>query len=161
MNLDLFRKEAHKALGNNRKFIERLKRKRPGDLDEVVEKLDEEAFSHIDCLSCGNCCKTTSPIFYEKDIEKASRALRMKPGAFVEKYLHEDEDKDYVLNSAPCPFLDAENYCLIYADRPNACREYPHTQRRKFHQVLDLALKNTLVCPAVLEITEKLKKIYP
>ena len=57
-------------------------------------------------------------------------------------------------------FLDGENYCLIYADRPNACREYPHTNRKKMYQVLDLALKNTLVCPAVLEITRKLKAIY-
>jgi hypothetical protein len=70
-----------------------------------------------------------------------------------------DEDKDAVLKHAPCAFLGTDNYCSIYESRPNACREYPHTDRKKMHQILDLTMKNTLVCPAVLEITERLKKI--
>jgi hypothetical protein len=160
MNLEQFSRQALKTAKANKKFYDRLKHKKPADLDAVVHRLDEEAFEHIDCLKCGNCCKTTSPIFYEKDIERAARALRMKPGDFCAKYLHIDEEKDYVLNAAPCPFLDAENYCGIYDDRPTACREYPHTNRKKMIQVLDLAYQNTIVCPAVFEITEKLKKIY-
>ena len=73
--------------------------------------------------------------------------------------MHLDADKDYVLNSAPCPFLDSENYCQIYADRPNACREYPHTDRKRFFQITDLTLKNTFICPAAFEIVERLKKL--
>ena len=83
----------------------------------------------------------------------------MKPGDFIAKYLRIDEDHDYVLKSAPCPFLGTDNYCSVYDDRPKACREYPHTGRKKMIQVLDLAQKNTMVCPAVLEIVERLKKI--
>lgn len=30
----------------------------------------------------------------------------------------------------PCPLLGRDNYCAVYADRPKACREYPHTDRR-------------------------------
>jgi len=66
-----------------------------------------------------------------------------------------------VLNSAPCPFLDSENYCLVYEDRPIACREYPHTNRKRFYQILDLTLKNTLICPAALQVAEGLAKKYP
>jgi hypothetical protein len=83
----------------------------------------------------------------------------MKPGAFTEKYLRLDEDNDMVLKTAPCPFLDGQNYCSIYADRPAACREYPHTDRKKMYQVLDLTFKNTLVCPAVLKITDRLRNL--
>ena len=83
----------------------------------------------------------------------------MKPGTFVEQYLKVDEDGDYVLTTAPCPFLDDENYCRIYEDRPKACREYPHTDRKKMVQITSLTYKNTLVCPAVLEIVERLKQI--
>jgi Fe-S-cluster containining protein len=83
----------------------------------------------------------------------------MKPGDFIEKYLRIDEDKDYVLKSSPCPFLDAENYCMVYEDRPKACREYPHTNRKKMVQITDLTLKNTKVCPAVFEMVERLKRI--
>jgi hypothetical protein len=83
----------------------------------------------------------------------------MKPGEFIDKYLRIDEDKDYVLTQAPCPFLGSDNYCSVYDARPNACREYPHTDRKRMEQILDLTYRNTIVCPAVLEITERLKKI--
>ncbi|MFI5150711.1 MAG: YkgJ family cysteine cluster protein [Bacteroidia bacterium] len=160
MDLEKFKKECRTSEGENKKLYDKLKRKKPNDLDTVFSELHEDAFSRIDCLECANCCKTTSPIFYEKDIERAAKSMHLKPGQFIEKYLHIDEDKDYVLNSAPCPFLDGDNYCLIYSDRPAACREYPHTNRKRMYQVLDLAFKNTMVCPAVLDMTKALQKIY-
>jgi len=83
----------------------------------------------------------------------------MRPGDFVEKYLRVDDDLDYVLKSSPCTFLDGENYCSIYQDRPKACREYPHTDRKKMVQITGLTLKNTQVCPAVFEMLERLKKL--
>jgi len=88
-----------------------------------------------------------------------AKHLRIKPGYFIETYLRIDEDKDYVLKQAPCPFSGSDNYCSVYEARPNACREYPHTDRKRMEQILDLTYRNTLVCPAVLEITERLKKI--
>jgi len=63
-----------------------------------------------------------------------------------------------VLQSSPCAFLGGDNYCSIYESRPKACREYPHTDRKKMIQVMDLTYKNTLVCPAVLKITEQVKR---
>jgi Fe-S-cluster containining protein len=158
MDLQRFKTETEKQSKENKKFLHSLKRKDMRELDEQFHSLHDEVFAETDCLTCANCCKTTSPIFYQTDIERASKALRMKPGQFVEKYLRIDEDKDYVLKSAPCPFLDNENYCRIYEDRPKACREYPHTDRKKMIQILDLTYKNTLVCPAVLEMVKRMKK---
>ena len=149
---------AKKAQPETKKLFEKLKKTRPSDLDEVAANLNDEIFEKTDCLKCANCCKTTSPIFYEKDIERLSGHFKIRPSAFVEKYLHKDEDQDYVLNSAPCPFLGPDNYCSVYEHRPTACREYPHTDRKRFHQLLDITLKNTAICPAVYEIVEKLKK---
>lgn len=158
MDLHRFKSEAEKQSKENKKFLQSLKREDTRTLDEQFHSLHEEVFEELDCLACANCCKTTSPIFYQTDIERASKALRIKPGQFVEKYLRVDEDKDYVLKSAPCPFLDDENYCQIYNDRPKACREYPHTDRKKMIQILDLTYRNTLVCPAVLEIVKRIKR---
>jgi Fe-S-cluster containining protein len=158
MDLIQFKVDAEKQSKENKKFLLSLKRKDARDLDEQFHTLHEEVFEEIDCLACANCCKTTSPIFYQTDIERASKALRIKPGQFVEKYLRVDEDKDYVLKSSPCPFLDGENYCGIYEDRPKACREYPHTNRKKMIQILDLTYRNTLVCPAVLTMVERMKR---
>lgn len=157
-DIEAFRKEATGKAAENKRFLSRLKKVDSRDLDRQFHEAHEEVFSDLDCLTCANCCKTTSPIFYQSDIERVARALDMKPGMFVEKYLAVDEDRDHVLRSAPCPFLDDDNRCKVYDDRPKACREYPHTDRKKMVQVLDLAYKNTLVCPAVLRIVEKLKQ---
>lgn len=158
---DAFRKKSLNDKQSNEKLFARIKRTKPKDLDTHVHRLHHEVFETTNCLECANCCKTTSPIFYQNDIERVAQHLRIKPGAFIEKYLHMDEDGDFVLNSSPCPFLDAENYCLVYENRPRACREYPHTDRKRVYQISDLTMRNTMVCPAVLQIVEKLKLIYP
>lgn len=148
-----------KKEGENRKFLTGLKKKDPRSVDDLFHEVHEAVFEEINCLECANCCKTTSPIFYQTDIERLSRSLRVKPGDFIEKYLKIDEDGDYVLQSSPCPFLDGDNHCRVYDSRPKACREYPHTDRKKMFQIMDLTLKNTLVCPAVFEMVERLKTI--
>ncbi len=82
----------------------------------------------------------------------------MRVSNFTDKYLHMDEDSHWVFNEAPCAFLGDDNYCSIYDVRPKACREYPHTDRKNMMQVLDLAYENTMVCPAVAEMVENMKK---
>ncbi len=144
----------------NKKFLQQLKRTKPRDLDVQFHQLHEEVFQEIDCLECANCCKTTSPIFIQSDIDRVAKALNMKSGDFIVKYLMMDEDGDFVLKSAPCPFLANDNKCSVYDDRPRACREYPHTDRKRMHQIMDLTFENTLVCPAVSRIVERLKEGY-
>lgn len=143
----------------NKKFFRQLSQRKPKHLDQTVSGLHEEVFEEMDCLVCANCCKTTSPIFIDKDIDRIARHLGMRPAQFVTNYLHLDSDGDYVLNESPCAFLGEDNYCSIYEVRPRACREYPHTNRKNFHQILDLTLKNTAVCPAVFEIVKRLREV--
>lgn len=144
----------------NREFFDRLKKTKPADLDERFEKLHREAFRKISCLECANCCKTTGPLFTQRDINSLSRHLKMPPQKFIETYLRIDEDGDHVLNSLPCPFLGPDNYCSVYDYRPNACREYPHTNQRKMHSIFRETLHNVSICPAVFHIVERLKAMY-
>ena len=160
MDIEKFRQQAKDQKKGNKKFLQKLKKQNSRDLDERFHETHEEVFEEIDCLDCANCCKTTSPIFIDKDIDRLAKYFRIRPSDFIEKYLHLDNENDYVLNSAPCPFLGSDNYCAVYDNRPRACREYPHTDRRKIHQLLDLTFKNTLVCPAVLEIVNRLKTVH-
>jgi Fe-S-cluster containining protein len=148
---------AEKAMPLNRQLFKRWKKKPPRNLDEVVKDIHDEVFENLDCLSCANCCKSISPALYYKDIERMAAALRMKPSDFMEKYTREDEDGDFVFRQTPCPFLMSDNYCQIYESRPKACREYPHTDRTRFFQILDLTLKNTTVCPAAYYVVERLR----
>jgi hypothetical protein len=151
-------KEAKDKHIENKKYFDKLKKKTPKNLDYVMEDLHNAEFKKMDCLKCANCCKTTGPLFTDADIERVSKYLRQKPQKFIEQYLRIDEDRDYVLQSVPCTFLDTENACLIYDVRPKACREFPHTDRKKFQQITDLTLKNVAICPAAFNIVEEMKK---
>ena len=114
MDLYKHKEEATKRNPEHKKYLEKLKNRKPKKLDEKMLEIHEEVFSQVNCLDCANCCKTTGPLFTEKDIERIAKHLRMKTSAFVDRYLYEDEDHDWVLKQLPCPFLDADNYCMIY-----------------------------------------------
>lgn len=151
---------AAKAEKQTKQWIASFNKKQSNQLDDIVHQLHGEVFCEIDCLECANCCKSISPTLYDKDIERIAKSLRMKPAEFIDKYLEIDEENDYVFRSTPCPFLDADNYCLVYESRPKACREYPHTDRPRFYQILKLTLKNTYVCPAAYQVMERVKKKF-
>ena len=140
------------AIHATKKIFRKMKQAKPNDLDQKFHKGHEAEFKKMDCLSCANCCKTTSPIFRDADIRRISKHLRIKEGKFISDYLKMDEDQDYVLKSSPCSFLDNDNSCSIYDVRPLACREYPHTDRKNMFQVLEITAENSLICPAVARI---------
>lgn len=133
-------------------------KKRLEKMDTTVQELHERYSDEINCLDCANCCRSLGPAIYDKDIEKISKALKMKPSEVVANYLRVDEDGDYVFKSMPCPFLMPDNYCSIYEARPKACREYPHTDRKKFSQIFLLTVKNTDTCPIAFQVLKELIK---
>ena len=141
----------------HRNFFIKLRKKTPKNLDAIMEKLHDEEFKKSDCLQCANCCKTTSPIFTKKDIERISKSFRIKTRQFIDTYLNVDDDQDYVLKSSPCTFLAEDNTCNIYEVRPKACQEYPHTNRKSFEKISDLTLQNVAICPATFNIVEALR----
>lgn len=145
----LLQNEANKFFQKNR-----LKGKK---LDDAFHAEHDKAFKRLDCLSCANCCKTTSPIFRDVDIKRIAKHLKTTEKKLIQDYLHMDDEGDYVLNSSPCVFLDEkDNTCGIYEHRPLACREYPHTNRKNMNQILKLTVKNMEICPAVADIVEEI-----
>ena len=142
----------------NKRFFGKLKKRPPKQLDYLMEELHDGEFERTDCLQCANCCKTTGPLFTNADITRIAKSFRLKPADFIHKYLRMDEDNDYVLQQLPCPFLGVDNYCSIYDVRPKACREFPHTNRKKFHKISELTMKNVAICPAAFNIVEAMKK---
>ena len=151
---------AKEAKSENEKFVKQLKKKPPKNLDEIVHELHEEAFDNFDCLNCANCCSSISPMITDKDVERLTKPLKLKPSQVIEQYMHLVEDQDYVFNHAPCPFLMADNYCAVYEFRPKACREYPHTHQPEVLRKSNLHIKNSTTCPAVFEILETIRKTW-
>jgi Fe-S-cluster containining protein len=140
-----------------KKLLRRMAQIQPQKLDKMMGILHTEEFEKIDCLECANCCKSISPAMTDSDVRRMASASKKSITDFIDTYLLLDTDGDYVFRNAPCPFLGDGNFCAIYSSRPRACREYPHTDRKRFYQILDLTAKNSKVCPAVFNIVEKLK----
>jgi len=88
---------ARKAKGSTKAFFDKLRKGNPRLVDDAFHGAHEAVFERVDCLKCANCCKTTSPIFYDRDIERLAKALHLKPAQFIGQYLRVDEDGDYVL----------------------------------------------------------------
>ena len=139
-------------------FLRKLKKKKPKTLDDCVHDLHMDAFAQFSCLDCANCCKTIGPRLIDKDVERLAKHLKIKPSEFMVQYVLVDEDGDMIFREHPCPFLMPDNYCMVYESRPRACREYPHTDRKSFYQILSLSHKNCETCPVVYEIFEEMKK---
>jgi Fe-S-cluster containining protein len=125
---------------------------------KALPDLHEEAFSNINCLDCANCCKNYSPRFKTTDIKRVAKHLKMKDGDLINKYLLVDEEGDYVVNTKPCPFLGADNFCSIYEHRPSDCARFPYTDEDVFLKRPKITQKNSTFCPAVYFVLEKLIK---
>jgi uncharacterized protein len=160
MDLENFKYRSHTEYNAHKKLLNKLKRVKTKILDQSFSDAHNEKFKKMDCLQCANCCKTTSPIFLQTDIDRLAKVFGMKSSEFVTQYLHRDDDGDFVLNSSPCPFLNNDNTCLVYHERPKACKEYPHTNRKNMQGILNLTLQNTLICPAVFEIFQDFEKDF-
>ena len=141
------------------KTVTALAKVNPRELDDLVHALHQQAFEVYDCLNCANCCRSISPAIRYSDVDQMAKKLRIKPSEVVDRFLTMDAEGDFVFPAAPCPFIDNENYCSIYSHRPKACREYPHTDRARFYQLLKLSLKNAEICPVVYAILLKLSSV--
>jgi Fe-S-cluster containining protein len=146
---------------HQKRYKQLLARANKNQVLKQLPDLHEEAFDHIDCLQCANCCKNYSPRFKTPDIKRISKYLGMKEGDFIETYLFLDEDGDYVTKSKPCPFLGADNYCSIYETRPSDCHRFPYTDEDVIIKRPAITLKNASFCPAVYYVLEKLLVSLP
>jgi Fe-S-cluster containining protein len=141
-----------------KQFLQRVSK------NEVLSRqqdIHEEAFNKVDCLSCANCCKNYSPRFKTPDIKRISKLLGLREGVFIETYLKEDEDGDFVLQKTPCPFLGSDNFCSIYEDRPSDCRRFPYTDEDVLVKRAPLTLKNSSFCPITYYTLERLMQDIP
>jgi Fe-S-cluster containining protein len=152
---------ARKEAAGHRKYLLRLKEKHPRDLDAVFKRLHDEVFETIDCLTCARCCRVRSPRIKERDINRLAKHFNTSPKGFANQYLTADDEGDFHFKTSPCPFIGEDNLCQVYDECPDDCSEYPYTDSRNMRGMLVTLRNNIPVCPAVYEIVEKLKGVYP
>jgi len=153
---DILKNWEKKSADNQKKYKQFLQRADKNKVLKALPGLHEEAFSKIDCLQCANCCKNYSPRFKTPDIKRISKILGLRESDFIEKYLLVDEEGDFIVNTKPCPFLGADNFCSIYEDRPSDCRRFPYTDEDVIIKRKELTLKNSTFCPITYYVLEKL-----
>lgn len=153
--LQKWQSDARKNLPKNKILLQRLARFKINL--SGLQDFHKEAFETVDCLKCGNCCKTAHPIFTRPDVDRISAHLGMKASQFEKQFLVADSDGDRVPNQIPCPFLNEDNTCKVYQVRPKSCRSYPHTDVKEGWERPDLMAKNTVTCPAAFMVVEKLR----
>jgi Fe-S-cluster containining protein len=161
MGEELLRAWEKKSGDRQKVYKKYLHRANKNAVLKALPELHEEAFSKIDCLQCGNCCKGYSPRFKTPDIKRIARHLKMKEGDLINDYLTVDPEGDYVMRSAPCSFLGDDNYCSIYDVRPSDCERFPYTDEDVILKRQPLTLKNSSFCPAVYYVLEKLIEVVP
>ncbi len=150
-----------KSADHQKQYKKYLHRANKNKVLKALPGLHDEAFTKIDCLTCGNCCKGYSPRFKTPDIKRISKHLKIKEGDFINTYLFVDNEGDYVLKTKPCSFLGADNYCSIYEVRPSDCARFPYTDEDVLLKRQPLTLKNSSFCPAVYFVLEKLMASFP
>jgi uncharacterized protein len=139
-----------------KEFENYLKKTDKNSILRRLPGLHDEAVRQVNCLECANCCKNYSPRFKTPDIKRISRHLKLRESEFIDKYLRVDEDGDFVVNSKPCPFLGADNFCSIYDQRPSDCRRFPYTDEDVLFKRPSLTAKNATFCPIVSNVLQKL-----
>lgn len=130
------------------------------NFDHVVADFSSEVFEGIDCLRCGNCCRTIGPKMSESDIKRACKAYGLDQREFTETSLRRDEELGWVCVSMPCPFLRDDDGCAIYDDRPHDCADFPYTEERGIQRSLGRLAFNSEFCPAAYLIAMKVIEKY-
>lgn len=142
-------------------FLRRIKRNRPGRLQQIAAKATENVWEGIDCLSCANCCKSMSPTYTSTDIKKIASFLNMSTHEMKERWLKKERGTgNWINKSKPCQFLDPQtNFCKVYDVRPADCAGFPHLTKKWFINYVHVHQQNLDECPATFRMVERMEQL--
>jgi len=156
-NLDVIKLAGKEKSDENFEFRSFLKGQDEDEVDEIVHQLHDEIAAQIDCTKCGNCCSIFTTVVTDEEIDRLSAIDKMPAKDFKKKFIEVSGDNNKYLKDTPCRYLENKR-CTIYADRPEECRSYPHTQKDEFNSRLFGVIDNYEVCPIVFNLYEQLKR---
>ncbi len=157
INLEKIARLAKQREEENYRFRVFLKGQETDQIDVIVQKMDKEIRSQIDCDKCGNCCIHLNPSVTDEEIEKLSRIDHLSQLDFVAKYVAFNEREQMkFLKDLPCKYLN-DKKCSLHSNKPEECKAYPHTQTDGFIHRTFVMLDNYGICPIVFNLFEQLK----
>ncbi len=157
LNIEKIAKLGKKNEKENLEFRTFLKGHDFDKVDRIVQRLNNEITSQIDCQTCGNCCKNLRPCVTDSEIINIAQTRYLKQSEFESIFVENETNSDVkFLKNTPCTFL-IENSCSIYNIRPEDCKSYPHTQKPNFISRTFEVIDNYGICPIVFNVFEILK----
>ena len=143
------------------RFLNRLKRDPPRNLQSIAIKAGSNIWNEIDCLSCANCCKTMTPTYTNADIKKIASYLQISTDEMKRRWLKKERGTgNWINKTTPCQFLDqATNMCNVYEVRPADCAGFPHLTKKKFVEYLHVHQQNLDDCPATFKMVERMNEM--
>lgn len=73
MDINSLPERAKKVEKETKTFFKSIKKNRHRELDDTIHAIHQEVFDSINCLDCGNCCRTLGPRITDRDIERIAR----------------------------------------------------------------------------------------
>src|SRR2546430_14253996 len=84
-----------------RRFLTKIENNPPQGLDDLADIADREVWKEIDCLACSNCCRTMTPTYTFKDLQRISKHLNMTISQFKEKWLYKNREGEWMNKNTP------------------------------------------------------------
>jgi hypothetical protein len=79
------------------------------------------------CEMCGRCCRQPNIIIRPEEVDRISFASKIPLHEFISGYIVRTTDGRLLFSKTdPCAFLDTDNRCRIWKDRPEICRDFPY-----------------------------------
>lgn len=124
----------------------------------MVSYLNETISPQIDCMSCGNCCKSLMIPVSDVEADNLSQHLHQTREDFDEQYIEKGSNgMRMMINQIPCHFL-SEKKCTIYEYRFEGCKEFPALHLPNFKNRLFTTFMHYQRCPIIFNVVEQLKE---
>ena len=158
INLRSFKQRVRRRKTSFRRFLSKIEKNPPKKLDQLTTIVEKEVWKEVNCLTCANCCKTMTPTYTAKDMNRISSHFEMTVQEFKDKWLYKERSSgDWMNRKTPCQFLDLKtNMCTIYEIRPADCAGFPHLPKRKMVEYMHVHKQNLEYCPATYRMVEKM-----
>jgi Fe-S-cluster containining protein len=122
------------------------------EVDHRLRVLYDRVRSEIDCTACANCCRELPVALSSSDARRLAERLGQTVREFRAAHVRIRSHRA-VFAELPCQFLTGTR-CACYADRPAACRSFPHLYQPNLRRVVD----DAATCPIVYNVLECLKR---
>lgn len=79
------------------------------------------------CEMCGKCCHQPNIIVRPDEVDRIANAAGISLHDFITGYIGMTQDGRILFSkTSPCAFLNDDNRCKIWKDRPEICRDFPY-----------------------------------